>query len=535
MQDFIFTPKNDGWLKNRGYLHITKKWNTKLKRGEIYNKLQDSNFVAKHAFFPLLHATIKERKYKKHPTTKVRGHVHRFDDVTPPKHKPTAKNRPLHYATHIDALIFSFYSAWLIELYEEMLVTNDKLSESIIAYRKIPQSEKNPKGKSTIHFANEAFKEIERRSEIGCSVLMFDVESFFSSLDHQKLKNAWARLLSRPDDNGNVRTTLPPDHYNVFKACTKFNYILKDELRLTAKTRGRREGFDEAKLAEIRKLHGIEAFFASPAELREAIKNKSIKVYAKQFVHKETGIQIGIPQGLPISAILANLYLLEFDLSIIKSLVEKRGCYFRRYSDDILIICKPEEKNEVNEIIQEKIREVNLKISSEKTEIFDFRKNEILLGKPLIYLGFEYNGKETLVKSANLAKFYRRMIHAVKVKAERAVKLSIANGGKPVIFKSRLVKLYKRVDLNSEREKPFKIKRLVSDKQGNYIYRHKLIDRSISQENRPKKSNYITYMKRAAKTMRSPKIFDQINRRKIVFHDTMSHHIKRLTKKYSNQ
>ncbi|WP_158622523.1 reverse transcriptase domain-containing protein [Pedobacter sp. KBW06] len=539
MQDFIFTPKDDTWLKNRGYLHLTKKWNTQIKRREIYSKVQDSSFVQKHAFFPLLHAIIKERKYKKHPQTQERGHVHKLTDEFSVKHKQTAKNRPLHYATHIDALIFSFYAAWLIDLYEKKLKENWELSQSIIAYRRIPQSEKILKGKSTIHFANEAFKEIKKRSVNGCAVLMFDIESFFSSLDHTRLKGAWAKLLNRPMPSGEIWKTLPADHYNVFKACTQFNYILKDDLRLKRIKHGRRAGFDEEKLASIRKQYGIEAFFANPAQLRAAINTKRIRVFSKQFVDKDTGKQVGIPQGLPISAILANLYLLDFDLSIITTLVNERNCYYRRYSDDILIICKPEEKEEINKIVQEKISQVNLKISKHKTETFEFQQSKSLKGKPLTYLGFEYNGLEIFVKSANLARFYRRMIYAVKRKAERAVKISVASGTKPIIFKSRLVKLYKRVDLDSERDKPFKIKRLVKEDNGNYVYRRpeaepKNAERNKMEDNKTKKSNYISYMRRATNTIDSEKIFGQIKKRKVIFHEAMSKHVKRLVNKYKN-
>lgn len=536
MQDFTFTPKDDKWLKNRGYLHITRKWNVKIKRREIYSKVQDASFVSKHAFFPLIHATIKERKYKKHPVTQERGHVHKIEKDGSTKHKRTAKGRPLHYATHIDALIFSYYSAWLIDLYEIKLSAKEnlELSNSIIAYRKIPQSEKIEKGKSTIHFANEAFTEIKRRSNDGCVVLMFDIESFFSSLNHTKLKLAWAKLLDRPKENGEIWKTLPDDHYNVFKACTQFNYILKDNLRIKKNEKGRKGGFDEKKLATIRKNYGIESFFSSPDEFRNKIKSGAIKIYSKQFTDKQTHEQIGIPQGLPISAILANLYLFEFDEAMISDLVTDRSCYYRRYSDDILIICRPDQEDEVKEIVTKKILESSLSISEHKTETFTFFKDKQIEGKPLTYLGFEYNGIEVFIKSANLAKFYRRLIHAVKIKAERAAKFSVENGLKPVIFKSRLIKLYKRFDLNSEREESYKIKRLVKQSSGNYVYRFKAIDPK-DLDGKPKKANYISYVSRASATMRSSKIFNQIKKRKSVFHQAMIKHLKRYIVKYAKR
>jgi len=46
----------------------------------------------------------------------------------------------------------------------------------------------------------------------------------------------------------------------------------------------------------------------------------------------------GIPQGSPISDLLANVYLLEFDKSVRARVDALLGSYFR-YSDDILIVC----------------------------------------------------------------------------------------------------------------------------------------------------------------------------------------------------
>ncbi len=45
----------------------------------------------------------------------------------------------------------------------------------------------------------------------------------------------------------------------------------------------------------------------------------------------------GIPQGSPISDILANMYMFEFDKAIFASVSRARGFYFR-YLDDIIII-----------------------------------------------------------------------------------------------------------------------------------------------------------------------------------------------------
>ncbi len=47
--------------------------------------------------------------------------------------------------------------------------------------------------------------------------------------------------------------------------------------------------------------------------------------------------QKGIPQGSPISALLSNIYMLEFDVLVKEKIMECKGSYFR-YCDDILCI-----------------------------------------------------------------------------------------------------------------------------------------------------------------------------------------------------
>ena len=116
-------------------------------------------------------------------------------------------------------------------------------------------------------------------AEDRCVVLMFDNEKFFSTLNHKKLKVAWNKLL----ENGQW---LPDDHFNIFKATTQFKYILHDDLRLDERINGRRPGFDERKLSEIRKFDGVEAFYENNEAFRQALMAKEITVYKKQFVKK---------------------------------------------------------------------------------------------------------------------------------------------------------------------------------------------------------------------------------------------------------
>ncbi|WP_316767997.1 reverse transcriptase domain-containing protein [Pedobacter frigiditerrae] len=507
------------WLKNRGYLHISPQIDVHIKKNEILSKLKDPDYIAKHAFYPLIHSIIKERRFKYSEEYDIKSHSHNGI--------PTKKLRPLHYATHIDALIFGYYAELLQKKYEQLLNSDKKLSECITAYRKIDDDLNEGKFKSTINFANEVFNEIRLRTIDECIVLKFDIKSFFSTVNHTILKEAWAKLINSK--------LLPPDHFNVFKASTRFSYILKDDLRINQHKKGRRLGFDEKKLATIRKS-GIVSFFESNAEFREQLKNGTLKLHKYPFRDKLSGKPIGIPQGLPISAVLANLYLLEFDKKILKEVVDKLGGYYRRYSDDIIIICKPNQAELIDKRVKELILESKVVISDDKTEKFLFKRitsenfskttsikitdKGFLNRYPFTYLGFEFNGEQVLIKSANLAKFYRRMITAVKRKVNRAVMLKKLNpGNKVVIYRNQLIRLYSNISLDR-----YKIinrrKTLVQTKYGYYVYHSEPIEKKFN-------SNYFSYVRRSSSIMQQPCIQKQVKKHKGLFNATISYHIKK--------
>ncbi|WP_449400480.1 reverse transcriptase domain-containing protein [Chryseobacterium wanjuense] len=123
----------------------------------------------------------------------------------------------------------------------------------------------------------------------------------------------------------------------------------------------------------IRKAKGYKCFFKDVKELREEIKNGNLKVYKNPFTKKlDNGkvVKIGIPQGLPLSAVLANIYLLDFDRNIIKEIVRKYRGYYRRYSDDLLIICSSDDVDNIKQFVLTEILKYGLKISLIKLRSF---------------------------------------------------------------------------------------------------------------------------------------------------------------------
>ncbi|MGN6647441.1 MAG: reverse transcriptase domain-containing protein, partial [Cytophaga sp.] len=406
------------------------------------------------------------------------------------------------------------------------------VSQSAIAYRKISigDSEKN---KSTIHFAHEVFEEIIKRSKDGeCCVLKFDIKSFFSSLDHNILKEQWARVIGTEK--------LPKDHYNVFKAATRFSYIMRDDLR-DKNSYNKKGHFNEKELARHRKK-GVQAFFESPKQFREKIKNKELKIYSFPFRNKE-GKPIGIPQGLPISAVLANIYLLDFDMIVVNDIVSKYDAFYRRYSDDIIVVSNPAHSIEILNRINELIEKSKLEISIEKTEKFDFRlmegkKNQYRLtsvrtdhrlnrvGVPFTYLGFEFYGYKILVKSHNLAKFYRRLISSVKSKCNMAVRQSEEKPfEKPIIYRRQLYRLYTNLDLNKKKIYTNR-KRLEKNNLGDYSFKTS----PILKEHR---SNYFSYLNRASDIMQEPAIKNQARNHMRIFNQAVQKHLLKAIIKHS--
>src|SRR5690606_40775862 len=62
---------------------------------------------------------------------------------------------------------------------------------------------------------------------------------------------------------------------------------------------------------------------------------------------------------------------------------------------------------------------------------------------PLNYLGFEFRGYNTLIKSTNIAKYYRRIIGIIKRRSRRAMRLSSHNPTIPrAIYVNQIKKLY---------------------------------------------------------------------------------------------
>jgi len=95
-----------------------------------------------------------------------------------------------------------------------------------------------------------------------------------------------------------------------------------------------------------------------------AIKNPTVN----QYHRKNTPLQenkYGVPQGVPIANVLAEIFLKDLDESYNK----KRDLAYFRYVDDIIILCRSSEVSEIkNGIIEDIINNFALKVNMGKTK-----------------------------------------------------------------------------------------------------------------------------------------------------------------------
>jgi len=223
---------------------------------------------------------------------------------------------------------------------------------------------------------------------------------------------------------------LPTDHYKVFRSLTDFSYV---ELDSILKVLGYRHPNQL-----IQK--NIESLIASGEQFRELIKYKGL-IKKNPFRHKETRKIVGIPQGTPISAFLANVYMFDYDLEILKFL-KPLGATYRRYSDDILVICPSQYESEIEQKVIAEITRFKLVIQASKTQKTWFYDGHLIGGQPVRYLGFEFDGKSKRLRSSSISKYYRNIKRLIKFKAVRAKKMKSKHPERAYIFKKQIYRSY---------------------------------------------------------------------------------------------
>lgn len=370
------------WYKKRGYLHF----DAPIGAARAIKLVRNTKAVSKHAFYPLLRYEVISKKLKRNADGKL---------------KPEPKIRPISYAAHADSQIYSFYANQLAEAYERKLASLE-LSECVLAFRKLR--------KSNIEFARDAFTEISSMGR--CSAVAIDISKFFDTLNHQHLKKSWCDVLGT--------SKLPNDHYAVFKSLTKFSFCNRDAIYKVFQISPKNPWNGRQRICE-------------PAEFRMRVRDSGLIT-----TNKNT---FGIPQGTPISALLSNIYMIDFDQKM-RILAKECGGSYRRYCDDMLFIVKRGFEARVKSQADCELKKLGVAINSKKTEVRQFWRYGGVqkANAPLQYLGFTFDGQRILLRSAALAKFSGRMNKAIRLVSRTLV--SQLDKGEDVRLRKK--KLYER-------------------------------------------------------------------------------------------
>jgi hypothetical protein len=381
--------KKHPWYRHRGYPHFDHP----IKFTEAEALVKDSVQVSKHSFYPFIEFTIESFKVKR---TGPEGKLKRIQ-----------KLRPIAYASHVDCHIYSYYSLQLGKKYEQE-ISRRNLQDCVLAFRSL--------GKSNVDFAFEAFEAIRNFGK--CEAIALDVTGFFDNLDHVLLKNVWAGLLGQ--------SQLPADHYTVFKSLTKYSTV---------------------NLEKLYSLLGVSMNNRNTAPLRLCTAQEfRSKIRGSKLVVKHP-LKKGIPQGSPISALLSNLYMLDYD-SAMKDFVDTVGGHYFRYCDDILLIVPPGFKATVESLAVSEITKLLLDVNPKKTDRVDFvlTTSGLRASTPLQYLGFLFDGQRILLRSASLARYSERMRTGVRLakatmRKRNAVRVDRGEAARP-LFRKKLNSQY---------------------------------------------------------------------------------------------
>ncbi|WP_306569236.1 reverse transcriptase/maturase family protein [Faecalispora jeddahensis] len=390
--------------KPAGYAHFDAKFGL----NSAWEYITNPSSVASHSFFPFIHYDQIFYKFSKK----------NYEKGNPEKTGVKKKIRPICYSAHIDRCIYQYYGFLLNEKYNEY-VAKYGFSDSVVAYR-------TNLHKNNIHFAKQAIAFIRNED---CDIMVGDFTGFFDNLDHKYLKKNLCKVLGI--------ITLSEDWYAVFKNITKYSkwdlmsllkinsLITEEELDSLKKAR------EEAETGKTGKARG---WLAKLDEKIKALNGQDLvltkeqfKKYKKDCIEKnvpsaddENQTIRGIPQGSAISAVLSNVYMIEFDEKVEKYVRELNGLYLR-YSDDFIIVipnsCGSSLHN-VKEFVFGLVANTSgIDLQTDKTQLYSYENKTITnisqenhhFTSYIDYLGFVFDGKEVRVRPKTVSKYYYRM------------------------------------------------------------------------------------------------------------------------------
>lgn len=368
-----------------------------LSRAEALRIVSNPDIIARHAFLPLISFAKEHRRFTAGPDGKPVGKV---------------KVRPLAVCANRDATIFAYYAHLLRDRYEALLGPRG-INPCVVGYRR---------GSSNIEIALDAFAEIGRRG--ACVALALDIDGFFDNIPHAALKAAWTEVIGHGGGN------LPADHYAVFRALTRYSSVERDRCL-------QRLGYHATD-----GLVGLPKPLCTIADFRALIRGDGGPL--PSLIERNPN-PWGIPQGTPLSPIAANIAMLSFDTAVAAE-VERVGAYYRRYSDDILVVCSPADASHLEAFIGTAlaVHTPGLRLKDSKAQRVQFFGGRTRSKpSPLQYLGFTFDGRQTLLRSSTLARQWRRLAAAVRwAKVRRDMAVAGRIEGRTTVHKKSILTRY---------------------------------------------------------------------------------------------
>jgi hypothetical protein len=254
-----------------------------------------------------------------------------------------------------------------------------------------------------------------------------DIKGYFENLDHGRIKRIWCDLLGVD--------RLPPDHYAVFKNITKYSYVHQRDVYSRLEYFGMREQNGHMVPGFVIPFRDMPKQLCSNSDFRAKICGGDPK-HGPSLVQKNV-LPHGVPQGAPISDLIANFYMLGFD-AVLAEYARKQGGRYMRYSDDILLILpgeSPEARAAIDFVTAEMCKHgPELRIKDAKTCVAQFQRApggllfQHLKQKPdeatkngFEYLGFRYDGRRVYIRDSTISRFYSKVAGAAKRDGHRHV------------------------------------------------------------------------------------------------------------------